>query len=450
MQLFVPLSLPFLLVGFIKEVNSAVTWLVTIIPGSTLINNSVVNIPRSAVSRALHSSSWPTLLNSDTATSTGVQPRVVSIVWLRWLLWTLISIAAIVTPLGLYDIVEPVSQSTNVSFHYVPDLSSLGFGTPPRSELGLYRICGWVSDPMACPGSPRVSPPAMVPNPYGNSSRWNNYEPKIPSSVVQLFQSGLSAIGRSVSSIFDIEMRTYTVTRMNGISNGSLLLRPQYRTLSTVLLDDNIHLTEGLIVDARDGGIGFRNHTVPPPSPQGSVWSEDILFIQPETVCVDTNLTLDFMLHDQHLDTDVNWNETTIPNDAVLNLSLIDHGGFSNLAKALPTNSTNNPQSDPDLVGRAYQMAWLNNHMTMLFLNVTDPQVSFVKSNIGQQYGLDGGLNLSFYPTFDAVTTSSFGYGTYLDPPSIFSKSGELIYTSPRLYENPWNITAKNFSTIGG
>jgi len=59
-------------------------------------------------------------------------------------------------------------------------------------------------------------------------------------------------------------------------------------------LREDIIPVDGLIVDLKDGGLGFRNHTIPLGSGQGARWDEDILFVVPETTCVDTNLTLAF------------------------------------------------------------------------------------------------------------------------------------------------------------
>ncbi|KAL8721861.1 MAG: hypothetical protein Q9225_001538 [Loekoesia sp. 1 TL-2023] len=62
---------------------------------------------------------------------------------------------------------------------------------------------------------------------------------------------------------------------------------------------------EGLVVntvhsgDTVRGGIGLRNHTVPSGLPYGGRWSEDLLWIEPVTACVDTNLTFHFSLADR-------------------------------------------------------------------------------------------------------------------------------------------------------
>lgn len=64
----------------------------------------------------------------------------------------LISIAAIVTPLGLYQTLLP-SHEVQPTFQYIRDTGPFGFGTPPRSNFSLNRVCGngFVTSYMPCP-----------------------------------------------------------------------------------------------------------------------------------------------------------------------------------------------------------------------------------------------------------------------------------------------------------
>lgn len=83
---------------------------------------------------------------------------------------------------------------------------------------------------------------------------------------------------------------------------------------------------EGVIVDSKNGQVGFRHHRTPNNVGVGAEWEEDLLFLQPATECVDTNLTLEFR----------------IPPDGGLgsnmaNLTLIDNGGFSRFITEYPT-----------------------------------------------------------------------------------------------------------------
>lgn len=89
---------------------------------------------------------------------------------------------------------------------------------------------------------------------------------------------------------------------------------------------------------------------------------EDLLFLEPETVCVDTNLTLDLTM--------TSGLEST--NLAMDSYVLTDCGGFSNLVQSYPeVDLTDAQANNPDLYGRAYKSARLNNDYTAAYLNVT-------------------------------------------------------------------------------
>jgi len=276
-------------------------------------------------------------------------------------------------------------------------------------------------------------------------------------------------MNKSVSSIFDIQWRSYTWSEMNGnagalaVDNGTAYPVGSFRMISSLLLNDAIMLAEGLIVDMKNGGIGFRNHSAPPSQPYGSTWSEDILFIEPETQCVDTNLTLDF----------------SIPNAAsesfstISNLVLTDRGGFANINKHYPTWDRNDTQDNPELLRRAYKAAWINNAMSMLFMNVTNlanhsdsnsHAFQYLNSAVGKTFPLqynDGTLTLSLDIEPDSLQVSTL-YGYYLSGTdagvpgsnsSLFNISmpgqNSSIPPKPPLYANPFGITDTNFSDAG-
>jgi hypothetical protein len=114
--------------------------------------NSLQDLPlRSVVGRALHSSYWPTLLGADTSASNGVTTSVKYVNFLKPLTLGCVAVAAVVTPLGLYDAIVPGS-TTPIAFKYAQDISPLGYGTPPRSSLGFSRLCGGYF-PVVCPSS---------------------------------------------------------------------------------------------------------------------------------------------------------------------------------------------------------------------------------------------------------------------------------------------------------
>jgi hypothetical protein len=388
------------------------------------------------------------------------------IAWLKTLATILTGVAAIVTPLGLYEGVVSGKAPTLEAFHYIQDKSPLGYGTPPRTNLPWSRICG-AFDPVGCPNSP--SNITDFSNATGEYWQADWYDSHVPQYVVDLFESGLSTMNKSVSSIFDIQWRSYTWSKVNDnagallVDNGSAYPVGSFRMASSLLLNDAILLVEGLIVDMKNGGIGFRNHSAPPSQPYGSTWSEDILFIEPETQCVDTNLTLDFSIP----------KTTSEGTSTVSNLVLTDRGGFANINRHYPTWDRNDTQDNPELFQRAYKGAWINNVWSMFFMNVTNPRnqsesnshpFQYLNSAVGKTFPLqynDSSIMPPLNIQPDALQVSTL-YGYYLSGTDQgvagsnnslfnFSMPGHNFTTPPKppLYPNPFNVTSTNFSTAG-
>lgn len=389
---------------------------------------------RSVLGRFLHSSHWPVILRSDTTATSGVRRRVVISGWLHMWLLALVSIASIVTPFGLYDTIGPAKRQTLEIFGYLHDDSPFGYGTPPRTHAPFTRVC---SD-LACPGQT-----------LNQTCRSGNctevYDPRIPTSLRNLFNNGSTTIGSSVSGLFDIQWRTY----MNASDPFSILewyLAVAFRQLDELILGERIVAVEGLIVDTEKGGIGFRNHTAPLPSLQyGSSWAEDILFIEPETQCVDLNITLDFTLP-----------EGVDAVEGFQDLTITDRGGLSGLSRNRPSFAASlNGQTDFDLQERAYTAAWFNNFLTLVFYNLTDPD----SANISRLDIMEGATlpvpypNISstdsplscdsdnFIVAYDAIM-SSMSFGGYLN---FAANTSNQTTIGPK---NPYGITVSNFSVI--
>jgi hypothetical protein len=124
------------------------------------------------------------------------------------------------------------------------------------------------------------------------------------------------------------------------------------------VLRNDTFFAEGLIIDmtTEHPGIGLWNQTVPNEVKTGGTWSQDILWIEPETQCVDTNLTVDYFL-------------TKGPNLGIDQFNITDHGGFYNLTHEPP--SLNRDGQNIDLREHAYKGAVYSNVFAMLFLNAT-------------------------------------------------------------------------------
>ncbi|KAF2174731.1 hypothetical protein K469DRAFT_647989 [Zopfia rhizophila CBS 207.26] len=433
-QLLIAVAIPFVLVGLLKEKNSKVT--------ASAVTWSVIG-------RLLHSSYWPTILQTDSATNRGVRSEVWMLSWLQTLATVLVAITGVVTPLGLYEGVGPAKTPSQQVFHYLQDTSPFVYGTLARNNLPWSRICGSLAR-LGCPGSPNNV--TIVSNKTGNYVQADWYNSHVPQNVIDVFQSGLSTMNKTVSSVFDIQWRSYTLLQPDDragvilIDNGTAYPVGTYEHISTITMDDQILLVEGLIVDTRDGGIGFRNHSAPPPREYASTWSEDILFIQPQTQCVDTNLTLDFSISAT----------TSIGTSDIANLVLTDRGGFSNIDHKYPTWEMDDMQGNPDLWRRAYKAAFLNNVYSMFFLNVTAPAnksvpgshaFEYVNSFVGKTFPLqkNGSSPYSLTIETNKIMTSGL-WGYYLEGTDEASSGSNSTMKVPPLYPNPFNITSSNFS----
>lgn len=380
--------------------------------------------------RFLHSSLWPTILQTDAAARHGVMNRVNVAMWLQTASVALVSLAAILTPLGLYQTVEPASRQDPEPFQFIQDNSAFGYGTPTRASAPFMRNCGVE----ACPGS-SMNQTCVQQGLLQNCSN-SVYERSIPGTLVSLFTEGASRFITSVSSIFDVQWRAQ-INASDG--NGALgwYMKSAYRQVAILILDETMQVVDGLVVDARNGGIGFRNHTAPLPTHEyGSTWTEDILFVEPETQCVDLNVTFDFSL-----------TQNDSSRLAVTKMTLTDHGGFSKLSRTSPNLTIDaNGQGDIDLKERAYKAAWLNNFLTLVYLNATDPDPSNITRldvTPGMVFEGDPSLeNSTFAIEYQSLRSSLF-FGEYLDLSAASSGSNK---STPS--KNPFRIGTSQFAAV--
>ena len=178
LQLLFPNLIALLLVASLGRKATAVTW--------------------SVAGRELQSSLWPSLLRSDTASSTKVAWNVSILVWTRLAAFAVVAIAAVVTPLGLHEAKSISDNKQETAFAHVPDDGPMGYGTPPRSSLGFTRTCAKQIDigadlalvPWRCPGDDFV-----LDYDYNNTNvhySWNGtYDVRIPREKAMFLQSGL-------------------------------------------------------------------------------------------------------------------------------------------------------------------------------------------------------------------------------------------------------------------
>ncbi|KAF7547899.1 hypothetical protein G7Z17_g7418 [Cylindrodendrum hubeiense] len=415
-QLWCPNAITFFLAGQLQDRETAATWTVA--------------------GRFLHSSLWPTLLQSDSSKNHGVRKSVILTTLSVPLIGFLVSIAGVVTPLGLYEVDEPDGKFTSTSFQYVPDASAFRSGTSPRDDRPFTRTCPYsASCYMPCPYTSDVfiisadNEGHTCDMPYGTNASVSNI-------LHDIYGSGTKNRKTTISNFFDIEWRQLTTQYNRLLNNGTPVAVGTFRLLESLALGGEMRAVEGLVVDGKNGSIGFRNHTLPTGYSRGVTWSEDLLFMEPEVECVNTNLTIDFEISTSTGDLK--------GSAAVAHMFLTDRGGFVNLnttyAGDLSQNTTTNT---PDLKTRAYQAAWFTNGLTMMFMDITDP--SDKAKNVTAFDRIDSELNQEWEIPVTEIDVADY---QSLSIVSKFSEHLGLTATSTdgeEIYKNPYNVTASEF-----
>ncbi|KAK4452266.1 hypothetical protein QBC34DRAFT_422951 [Podospora aff. communis PSN243] len=415
-----PAILTYVLAGLLRDTETASTW-------------TVANV-------GLQASIWPTILRTDSTSSGGTARTLIRVTCKALPLMALLTaIAGIVTPLGLGETLV-AGSAQQATFEYIQDESAYGQGTSLRGQNAPSRICigehqGRQAPVGVCPGSNAEL--VFIDRPDGGGYTIDipkGYNTSVPVETREIFSSGTG--DSTVSNFFDIEYRQLS-TDINPNLGDTRFSVGMFRTLDSSILDNRYKVVEGLVVDAVHGGVGFRNHTVPVGLSRGAVWEEDLLFIEPATACVNTNLTLDFNIV-------VEKNVTT---NNIENLFLTDRGGFSQMNTTLPPLLVLDGQTNPELQQRAYQAAWLNNAFTMLYLNVTnekDKPRQGMKSFSYMNSEIDKGFSMPHHSTDDYEYLSLENvFGSYLHLGG--SRSGLKGGSN---YSNPFNISETEFDSI--
>jgi hypothetical protein len=145
---------------------------------------------------------------------------------------------------------------------------------------------------------------------------------------------------------------------------------------------------------------------LPPSSEFGYAWSEDLLWLEPETACTNLNISFNY--------------EMPLPgySDRYIKGSLVDRGGFVNLESKRSTiqlhlNRTNT-QDEPKLLEKSWKTAALTNAITLELLNKTRDYWN--RSFVGKQYPLNQILTLWDDADVDPLWVSFSTYG-YWDTP---------------------------------
>ncbi|KAM5358276.1 hypothetical protein ACJZ2D_015434 [Fusarium nematophilum] len=412
-QLTFPLAIVLAVVGLLQNQETAATW--------------------TAVARLIQGSFWPSILRSDYSLNHGVRKKVSVLSWTTTVGSILLIAVGVSAPLGLSEQLELAGEEV-VSCTYAPDLGPMGSGTPFRTTYEYSRLCG-LSTPSNCPGVDggyqtwlNGSDGFLESYTTFNKSR-NIVDLRIPQNVTEAFISGTA--NSTVSSIFDIQYRSYErfttayTSTEYPLQNNSLYTTGSMRTLQSLILNNKTELVQGLVVDTINGGVGFRNHTIPEQSEFGSSWQEDLLWIEPVTECVDTNLTIEF---DKILYATDNPREEQS--------FLVDNGGFVNLSPDYPSINQNTTQNDPQLGATAYRAAAFNNALAAALYNLTVGRKDHGKARLGTRYNLTG---------------SGEPYPQYL--PNLFEisidpLSGLYLPLPNKMYNRTGDIVSENWTTV--
>ncbi|RCI11398.1 hypothetical protein L249_7142 [Ophiocordyceps polyrhachis-furcata BCC 54312] len=394
-------------------------------------------------SKVLQQSNWPFILQTDDAYDDNVRRSILWTSRLMPAISILLSVASVLTPMGLYSSTAD-GKPVKATFVYAPDPTAFGLhGTMRRNGYAETRACGGVSygnesfryNVKPCPSSKDGDDTLMhSPDPTRPSSVCC-LDVDLPASIKDVYSSGYK--NSTVSSFFDIQWRQYALSTRPGYLNGSAYMIGQWRNVESVLFDEAYSVVEGLIVDTINGRIGFRNHTIPIGFDRAVSWEEDLLFIEPETVCVDSNLTLDYTK-----DVRLSWGPWPVSR-----VDLTDRGGFSNLDLTMPSVDLTNPQKNPDLRGRASAAAWMHNVLNAMWFNVTGPTLppTHMKSSMNQSYPYRGAL-MTGYPDFSLSKNFYHEFWVYQGRPGfhVFARDS----TSPDTSNATFEMRLSNYSRI--
>lgn len=338
----------------------------------------------------MHSSLWPTILRSDSTGSRNVHWSVATVSHFGLAFSILIFVTGIVTPLGLHDSFVPVSQDSP-SFVYAADKSAFGNSTQARPNHPMSRECNILIE--FCPGG-LISADHDFNSSYFLKDRpWEfNATTDIPANLTAMFTSATKH--STVAGALDLQYRSWSNTSTPGFNNNQTYPKGARYHVDTLLSGQHHVLREGIVADMDLGGIGFRNHTIPSHAIQlGATWDEDILWLEPDISCANTNLSLHVTIGHSNGTTNV-----------ISRLALVDQGGWANLRHGNPGKAWVPPQvSNLDTRWQADWVAWVHNVMAAVYLNVTLPADAKYGLNVtqGKEYPMSSqysGLGSINYP----------------------------------------------------
>ncbi|KAH8553474.1 hypothetical protein BGW37DRAFT_485867 [Umbelopsis sp. PMI_123] len=331
-----------------------------------VISNKTTANGWSVAGAAIQSSPWPYLLRTDSSRSLGVQNAIQLMSNLALAGTCLMSLTGIITPMGLQDItILKSAQSQTLS--YIPDSGPMGLATTPRTKYKEGRLCaGWPN--VACVGS---------------ALQVNNGTSTVFTEIYANITSKFTSPSGTQSSL-NMQYRQYTTQIQSGVNNNQPTSVGHLTNLKSFILSNSTTAAEGVVIDMTNTpGIGILQHSFPTDS-DGSSWFRDVLWLEPITECVNTNLTIQYKISSDFV--------TPVVNSTIL----VDKGGIFNLTTQQPS-PYNDTINNIDLRYHAYTGAVWGNLATLRAANT---------SRNASHYG-------STYP-LRPPATNSIGYLSFL------------------------------------
>jgi hypothetical protein len=334
--------------------------------------------------RSLHYSSWPAILSTDVSNTTHADKPVKRIDLLTTILMVLSTITGIITPLGLLPTFR--QDASDLQLYPIPDNLLLSFPVTPRDNYNYTegRICaGSLLQGVACPGQTLV-------NVTGQQYMQTNLE--IPQNITTTFTS------TNYTNPFDMQYRQFILSN-NQYNSSGLFSKPRIGISNSVVLTNKLYAVKGLIIDTTDSpGIGIGDIKVPK-IPYGATWSQEMLWVEPVTTCLDLNFTLNYQL-------DATAQILSTFSSAKLNISLTDKGGLRNVNLTYPVIGRNG--QEVTMNDRANKLAIFTLVYLMSQWNITKANTSPGKVWPITQTGQIQAHQIGFYSPNDVASLLPF------------------------------------------
>lgn len=363
----------------------------------------------------------------------------------------ILGVAGVVAPLGLDEGIV-ATDPRDSQFVYRPDEGSVGKGTLQRDGYEYSRFCG-AARYIACPSQ-------EFPRGYGFDPKYRSFftkkededflennkpalSSKIPANLTSAFRVPREfSLHNTIAGPFDVQYRdfSYIVDRNPNKATGQFdmgepITVGNYRSYGQNILSSDYQVIEGGVVDRINGGYGFLRHARPKDVKYRADWKADLLWMAPESACVDNNVSI---VYKYAYNTKVF--DAVDDSPTMSEASIRDYGGLKFMPEDYPFIDLNKSQEDPLLYDRAWKAAVLSNFNIYVSLNLTrdkmpketDKTLSFnitgfltdkfslepdIPTIQNMAYSLDNGL-LPIFTDLAGINTSSI-----MNPGSEFTHS---------------------------